>query len=493
VADFTYSPSSPVVGQEVQFLDNSQGSPTSWSWDFGDGAKSTSKNPTHNYSKAGTFSVKLTVSDGVNSNTTTKSVSVTSSSNRVITAASPALADIQAAIAQANPGDTVVVPNGTADWTQALIITKGIILKAATAGGTTIKSGAASGSDYTDPANFLIAYVPASGALDQPFRLSGFVLDGNSNRFPFMARNTYLTPVKKFRLDHCEIKNSKPDGSGSLLFFYGEIYGVIDNNILRGGASFVTRDFALNETTWNNFTFDFGTENNRYYEDNIVYLGNYGSWNEGGAGGRYCVRYNTIYHLGSGLCTPWDMHGNQPGANLATMGVEVYENVIYVNNKSFRLFGQRGGKGLVYNNTAYNAGGDSYYGGTYIEEYYDYLNPPATNPAGQPQHISESYAWNNVVNGSVRYPVIQGTLDYGGDKGIVPRWDVHCFKEVPNFNGSSGVGVGPLSQRPISCTTEGVAWWATDENKLYRWHSGKWELYYVPYTYPHPLRTLLGD
>jgi len=38
-----------------------------------------------------------------------------------------------------------------------------------------------------------------------------------------------------------------------------------------------------------------------------------------------------------------------------------------------------------------------------------------------------------------------------------------------------------------------VAWWATDEKKLYRWHNGKWELFYIPYTYPHPLRALLND
>jgi hypothetical protein len=360
-------------------------------------------------------------------------------------------------------------------------------------GGVTIRSGAASGNNYGDPANFLIAYVPSSDALDQPFRLSGFVLDGNSNRFPFMAQNTYLTPVKKFRIDHCEIKNSKPDGTGSLLFFYGEVYGVVDNNILRGGASFVIRDFGLNETTWSNFTFDFGTENNRYYEDNIIYIGDYGSVDEGGLGGRYCSRYNTYYHQGQYGIQPWfDMHGNMgSGGNHGTMGAEIYGNVIYANNKSCNIFDHRGGKALIYNNTVYNADGVG--GGQVREEAYDYLNPPATNPAGQPQHVSESYYWGNIGNGNKVYPSITQTLDYGGNIGIVPRWDVHCFKEVPNFNGSSGVGVGPLSQRPVSCTTEGVAWWATDENKLYRWHNGKWELYYVPYTYPHPLRTLLGD
>jgi len=370
-----------------------------------------------------------------------------------------------------------------------LIITKGIILKAATVGGVTIKSGAAAGGSYGDPANFLVAYVPSSDQVDKPFRLSGFVLDGNNNRFTFFAKNDHLTPVTQFRLDHCEIKNS----TDSLLFFNGEIYGVVDNNVLRVKGGFAVRDFGLNEKTWGNFNFDYGTANNRYYEDNIIYL-DYGVGNEGGLGGRYCARYNTFYvSSGSGI-NPWfDMHGNMgTGGNLSTMGAEIYGNVIYTGNMSLTFFDHRGGRLIAFNNTAYNVKGIN--GAKAREEYLDSLNPPATNPAGQPQHVSDSYYWNQSANGSVIYDYnITQTLDYGGITGVVPRWDVHCFKQVQKFDGSSGVGVGPLAQRPSYCTTEGVAWWATDENKLYRWHNGAWELYYTPYTYPHPLRTTMGD
>jgi len=37
---------------------------TTWAWDFGDGATSTDRNPTHTYSGSGTFHVRLTVTDG---------------------------------------------------------------------------------------------------------------------------------------------------------------------------------------------------------------------------------------------------------------------------------------------------------------------------------------------------------------------------------------------------------------------------------------------
>jgi len=292
--------------------------------------------------------------------------------------------------------------------------------------------------------------------------------------------------ITQFRVDHCVFQN----GYRIPISFRGEIYGVIDNNVIHGS----TREFAFNKDTWENLTFNFGTENNRYYEDNVIYTYAGDTAPEGGLGGRYCFRYNTFNHLSTSGANPWfDMHGNMgPGGNHGTMGAEIYGNTIDMNNKSHTFFDQRGGKLIAFNNSASNVKGIN--GAKAREEYDDYLNPPETNPARQPQHVSDSYYWNQSVNGSVRYNYhISETLDYGGTTGVVPRWDVHCFKEVENFDGSSGIGVGPLSQRPSYCTTEGVAWWATDENKLYRWKNGRWELYYTPYTYPHPLRTSLGD
>jgi PKD repeat protein len=40
------------------------GGVVSWAWDFGDGATSTDRNPSHAYAVGGTFSVRLTVTDG---------------------------------------------------------------------------------------------------------------------------------------------------------------------------------------------------------------------------------------------------------------------------------------------------------------------------------------------------------------------------------------------------------------------------------------------
>ena len=75
-ADFSINPSSPAVDQQVNFFDTSTGSPSSWSWTFGDGATSTSQNPAHIYSNAGSYSVSLTVSNGAGSDSATHGVNV---------------------------------------------------------------------------------------------------------------------------------------------------------------------------------------------------------------------------------------------------------------------------------------------------------------------------------------------------------------------------------------------------------------------------------
>jgi PKD repeat protein len=58
---FSASPTSGHAPLSVSFTDLSTGLPISWEWLFGDGINSTQQNPTHIYSKAGQYSVTLTV------------------------------------------------------------------------------------------------------------------------------------------------------------------------------------------------------------------------------------------------------------------------------------------------------------------------------------------------------------------------------------------------------------------------------------------------
>jgi PKD repeat protein len=72
-AAFTTNPSQGVAPLTVQFNDTSIGTPTEWLWDFGDGNTSTLYNPVHIYTQAGSYTVKLTVTNDTDSNTVTKS------------------------------------------------------------------------------------------------------------------------------------------------------------------------------------------------------------------------------------------------------------------------------------------------------------------------------------------------------------------------------------------------------------------------------------
>lgn len=71
VANFTSNLTSGQIPLNIQFTDLSTGSPTSWSWTFGDGGSSDIQNPNHTYSSAGLYTVNLTVSNVAGSDTRT--------------------------------------------------------------------------------------------------------------------------------------------------------------------------------------------------------------------------------------------------------------------------------------------------------------------------------------------------------------------------------------------------------------------------------------
>ena len=82
-ANFTLNPASGAAPLSVTFADTSAGTggcvPTSWLWDFGDGATSAVQHPTHVYSTAGTYTVTLTTTcaAGGLSDTEVKAAAVT--------------------------------------------------------------------------------------------------------------------------------------------------------------------------------------------------------------------------------------------------------------------------------------------------------------------------------------------------------------------------------------------------------------------------------
>jgi len=77
ISQFSASPISGTFPLKVKFTDKSTGSPTSWSWNFGDKTTSTAKSPIHKYTKAGKYTVTLKVKNVAGSNTAKKNNYIT--------------------------------------------------------------------------------------------------------------------------------------------------------------------------------------------------------------------------------------------------------------------------------------------------------------------------------------------------------------------------------------------------------------------------------
>lgn len=172
-AQFTANTNYIPVGGFVNFTDQTAGTATSWNWTF-EGAtpsSSTLQNPTAiNYTTAGSFAVTLTVSDGVNSSTETKTKYITvqnSASSAWIEQASGFSAMYRGAY------DVCIVDANTA-WSTAIDGTSGAAVNEftkTTDGGTTWVPGTISAPAGYAPAN--ISAISATNAWVSLYPTSG--------------------------------------------------------------------------------------------------------------------------------------------------------------------------------------------------------------------------------------------------------------------------------------------------------------------------------
>jgi PKD repeat protein len=86
VASFTVVPACQTCKNTMQFTDTSTNSPTSWSWNFGDGGTSTQQNPAHYFAADGHYTVSLTATNSSGSGSTSQVVIITTGSTSIPTA-----------------------------------------------------------------------------------------------------------------------------------------------------------------------------------------------------------------------------------------------------------------------------------------------------------------------------------------------------------------------------------------------------------------------
>lgn len=421
---------------------------------------------------------------------------------RYATDATPEAIAVQ--IALSSPGDTVIVPEATREWTSTLTITKRIWLIGAGVGNTVITSNAGTPSDSSGSDEALIRYVPTDATSTDYFRLSGFTLDANEEGKLIYVYRSGTTPTY-IRIDHNRIIGMTA-GWGSQQYD-GVIYGAIDHNIME---NLVHIDFyGVNTDAWASLVYTPGTADNLFVEDNEI-VNMIGTFDTIGDGGRACFRYNTFGLLNQSYSPLMDVHGNGTGvAEHSAMGAEIYGNYFSqpVTKGGLNMVDVRGGKNVHYFNWKAGAAANDYM--RICEEHEDsYMAPYDVGIDGTPQRVNHSYFWNNRRK-AAGTESIQYTDLIDVDDSIAP--DVNYFLPTASFDGTSGVGWGTLAQRDaITPTTVGVGFWVTDQDctvvttaiaghthttnitgTLYKWNGTTWEgtgLYapYSPYTYPHP-------
>lgn len=443
---------------------------------------------------------------------------------------------VNTAIDSAFEGDIIVCPSDEATWPSTLAITKGITLKGDGAGSTIITNGITGDRDDSH----LITYSPTAPENNAIFEIYGFTFDiDGQTQFLKLSNSDHTNPQTEIKIHDNTILNLYDDCSGddsvTIDITGGSMFGVFYSNTITGGALLVHTD-SQQRDNWDDTTFTPGGANSFYFEDNTITVGacatnpsaspTIGS----GWGGRYVARYNTFIYTGTGGIFPWfDMHGNQPSSVYSTMGAEVYGNSFssstFTGGNTIRFFSHRGGEAILFWNyatTTNSCSGDF----SLNEEYADNISTTdhasslfSGSSDGQPQHISDSYYWNNRYKTTLLVPDLgidccDGTGGYGpdsdccyntsGTEGILHNTD--WWQHDESFNGTSGMGCG--SELPANCDGNNEGYWLTDQTcssvsgdniganptipiqgTLYRCTSpNTWTVYFTPYTYPHPLR-----
>lgn len=270
----------------------------------------------------------------------------------VINAASPALVDVQKAIASAASGDTVAVPAGTASWTSMLTLSgKVLTLQGAGIDLTTV-TDVSSGQHLID--------VVCTAATQ--VRITGFTFVKSAAHTEGMLFIEGTKPGGNdevgFRIDHNKLLFPSVGGRG---IEPSGIFGLIDHNqiVVKGGGSqqtvsVVGSSIALDGgfTPWTH-PLTLGTNHAVYIEDNVFdYTANDQAEDaiDAVSGARLVVRYNTFLSISQGF------HGTDSGNIRSPHSFEVYNNTYTNNSKTkIRYLTVRGGTGVVFNNT---------YGGT---------------------------------------------------------------------------------------------------------------------------------
>lgn len=380
-----------------------------------------------------------------------------------ITAESMSLEDVQAAVDAAQPGDTVIVPAGTAFWDAALSVQKPITVRGAGIGASIVSNVQGDGSD---PGTYEWFAFQLAGQTNGRVRLSGFEVRMNRKSQGVTVSGAKWSEVQ---IDSCKFSESIDRAVRFNTLLRALVYNCTFVDNLKSLDSYA---ISLRDESWQEHL-TLGTLNCIVVEDCTF---RYDTWKprqaiavaSHGFGARAAWRHNTIVNNLPGLdfFPIIDAHGNQmvvesdnTGAHRGTRSLEFYENTVTSDvggGSSASPLSLRGGTLICFNNEYF--GGDVRSSFEMREEdgdnRFNFIDP-STYP-GYDMHWC--WIWGNTKDGGDMY------ISYQEDTQPFVTEGVNLFLRAPQ-EGDPSVIPGRQSSTPAD------------------------DVYpYAPLDYPHPWR-----
>lgn len=349
----------------------------------------------------------------------------------IVTPASLALADVQAAVNSATPGDTVQLPSGTVAWTDHLWCSNNVILMGA---GTNLSGTCTIITNAKVAIHSSIILLRANNNTDRP-RVTQLVIDGRSvDRGIESGVSAYTA---QYRIDHCIFLNCDDraiNGTGG--------WGVIDhcqflecNKVLRAEDH-----SAFGGVDWNLCPLSYDSTNVIYVED--CYIRNHTNGStvnvaSSGTGGSYAFRYCVFDLKNNNIQPAFDVHGPQgtngwPGSinfDIGGIAFWFYNNTFSFGtncNSSTYFIDLRGGQtAIVANNTFTQLSGSST-----IRMRHEQASNMFEHAWPSINMCSNMYFWSNTDNGTNVLPIV--STDNGGYESNYIVLGVNYFTNPPS-------------------------------------------------------------